>query len=213
MVQVSEATFFGIVYSAPASAALALLWCWRSRVLRRVLPGCCPNCSYSLAGLRDDQCCPECGITPDATLTDAEVVRPGRTYVRSVVLLAITGVVAATLASVQELARGRWWTDLAWMHAVPFAGIAAALAIVVRRLDGRAATAIAAWAGAITLLYLAGHLTCFVFDPPRGILWQIDYVIVALVGLGVAGHALLLGVAIVSRRATRRLTRPLRQSE
>lgn len=48
---------------------------------------------------------------------------------------------------------------------------------------------------------MLGHIAWYIFDAPTGVLWGLAVAIVVFLALGIAGHALLLGVAIEWWRA------------
>lgn len=203
MANLEETLILGFVYASPASALAAIIWVWRSRVFRRVVPGHCATCSYDLTGIAKNAPCPECGVVP-ATHAASVGLSTTRALPRCAWMFFFTGALPTLLASIAELVRDRWFPELLWWFFLPSAGLAIVFAIFFRLIDPKRAIAIGAWASVPTLLYMLAHLAWYMFDVPTGILWGLAYAIVVFFALGIAGHALLLGVAIEWWRATKR---------
>lgn len=205
MPSIEEIIVFGLVYSSPASALAAIVWARRSRVFRRVLPGHCANCSYDLAGLAAEKPCPECGVL-GVRQAERSGVGARRALPWCLWMFFVTGALPTSVASIMEVVRDRWFSELLWWFFLPSAGLAIVFALVFRGIDARRAIAIGVWAAVPTLLYMLGHIAWYMFDVPTGLLWGLAYAIVVFFALGVVGHALLLGVAIewwCGRRASR----------
>lgn len=206
MMDFGEMAVEGVMYGGPVWALVAMVWCWRSRVLRRVLPGHCVHCSYDLTGLEAGKPCPECGLAIRGKDGTRRYVSPGRAYGWVALTMVGCGVLATLIAVIPALVRDMFEWSMTFLYFVVFAALAVVFAVLCRRVDGLALWKIGRMATALTTAYLIVHLGWIAFDPPGGFLWDLTYWIVAAIAVGVAGHALLLGVAWewTRRRAEKR---------
>lgn len=210
MANLEDTLTLGLVYSSPASALAAMVWAWRSRVLRRVLPGHCANCSYDLTGIALDKPCPECGVASAMRASEAGYLRAGPAYRRAAVALFGAGLFATLVGVVPGWIRHEWESAQCWIYFVPFVALAILLAVLAKRVDGASLVRMANAATLVTALYMVSHLAWLAFSPPTGWMWVLMYYLVVFIALGVAGHAFLLGVwwAWRTRSAAQGLARP-----